>query len=192
MEDGDFYDESETYLKTDKKKDDNVFIVTDPYSQRTIKKNTARGQTAQAEDVNVEVATTYDVLGGADVYGRIVMSGGGIDEASAMDKNGTWHRATGTEEKVDISISAEKGTIIHSHPFTEGQDNSYSTPQEAGRKIVDGDIYVFKAFDQNIIVGKSAGRNDPVLDRINRIPTMSFFNNNGSDTPCLVCPLKVL
>jgi hypothetical protein len=183
---GDFMDENGNKLGTDGKKDDNVFIVTDYYSKQKIRENDKKGQTTQAEDVNVRVSTTYDILKEAvDNYCKGIMNGGKTEEASAMDNDGNWHRTTGNESSVNIPISTGKVTI-HFHPLTEGTDGSYSSPKDPSGIIVNGkygDVDVFKGFSQNIITGKDAGRYDSVLGRTNRIPTMSFYSNNGSKKP---------
>ena len=152
MEDGEFRNWRGNYLGNDGKIDNNVFIVGDKSSIKTIKANEKKGATTQASDVKVDVSTNKTVLIEAlSVYNRTVNNGGLDEETSAFDTDGYVYRTTGTGGKAQMGI-ASGDVSIHSHPLGETTTSYLGVPNVPGPDDVD----VFKGFNLNIIVGDFA------------------------------------
>ncbi len=189
---GDFYDQWGRKIGSDGQTDNNVFIVSDQNSQNKIKENKRNHGYTNAEDVNVDVATTYDVLNEvSDVYERTVKNGGYNEEASALPSNGgstDWERKSGVNEH-SVEVPLPQGDVlIHSH--TLRKRNPRNPCDYASPKVISGaDQTHFKNFKLNIVVGDDGG--DCVGGVWSgRKATVSFYNSNSQNL--LNLPLDVV
>ena len=169
MADGNFHDWNGKYLGNDGKIDDNIFIVSDSKSTRTIKNNEKSGKTTDASDVNADLSTTRTVLKeSVDVYNRTEENGGNNEEASSFDNNGLLTKYPTGTDKIDID---SKGDVsIHSHILNDLPNGNISTTNPSSE---DRDL---TGYNLNIIVGKS--NCNPNIPGCLRTPEASFYNNN--------------
>jgi len=189
---GDFYDQWGRKIGSDGHADDIVFIVSDQNSQNQIKENRRNHGYTNADDVKVDVATTYDVLReAADVYERTVRNGGYNEEASALPTNGSpndWAKQSGVNEH-SVEVPLPQGDVfIHSHTLRKRNPQNpcdYATPKVISKK----DITHFNDFKLNIVVGDDGG--DCIGGVLQgRIATVSFYDSNSKNL--LNLPLTVV
>jgi RHS repeat-associated protein len=178
MEDGNFHDWSGKYLGNDGKKDNNVFIVRDKSSIKTIKSNEKSGGTTQSSDVKVDISTNKEVLAeSVDVYDRTVKNGGNDEETSAFDNNGNIHRTTGKGTTAKLGIS--EGTVsIHSHSLGDS-DNGLKHLGVPDVPSDDYDLPAFKGFKLNIIVGDFAAERNLNGYFLPRTSGAVFYDSNA-------------
>jgi len=155
---GEYRDEYGKYLGWDGKKDDNIFIVEDSKSIKTIKQNDKAGKTTDASSVKIKLETTLTELRESmNVLNRTIDNGGFREEVSVVTPDGKIHRGepgpvtmSGTATVGTPIVPGNNNTLIHSHPTGERSDGFIWTPDKAGPN----DPSVFSNYERNIIVGK--------------------------------------
>jgi hypothetical protein len=144
-------------LGWDGKDDDNVFIVEDTKSTRTITKNEKAGNTTDASKVKIELMTNLTELQESlNVLGRVINNGGFREESSVVTPDRqitvgvTGPLVTeGVATGVLPFVPGKNNTSIHGH-LTGETAKSRWVPDKLGPE----DPNTFKDFQLNIVVGK--------------------------------------
>ena len=180
---GDFFDQYGRYLGHDGINDNNVYIISDYYSQTYIKDRHRNKQTTNVNDKNIKVKqiTQYKYLQKAyEIYCKGVNNRGSGEIGGAYDENGLWVEGMSFPDHIELPIT-EGSVTIHIHPWNRGSElygdlSSHDMPSDA-------DLNAFKCFHQNIIVGMSKGEYTPNIGFTNRKAGISFYNNTTGNKP---------
>ena len=154
---GEYRDEYGKYLGWDGKKDDNIFIVEDSKSIKTIKQNDKAGKTTDASSVKIKLETTLTELRESmNVLTRTIDNGGFREEVSVVTPDGKIHRGepgpvtmSGTATVGTPIVPGNNNTLIHSHPTGETA-KGWWLPTDPGPN----DPSIFSNYQRNIVVGK--------------------------------------
>ena len=156
---GDYYDWHGKYLGWDGKIDDNIFIVEDRKSIKTIKQNEKIGKTTDANSVKIDLITNVaELRESSHVLYRTIENGGFREEVSVITPNRQIHRGeagqfttSGIATVNTPVVSGKNNTLIHSH-LTGETDKGWWLPNELGPF----DPSAFSKYQLNIVVGKFA------------------------------------
>ena len=178
---GDFFDQYGRYLGHDGINDNNVYIISDYYSQTYIKDRHRNKQTTNVNDKNIKVKqiTQYKYLKKAyDIYCKGVNNRGNTEIGGAYDENDEWIDGTGYSDHVELPITHGCASI-HLHPWNiaESIEGQLATHDKPSKK----DLSSFQGFHQNIIVGMSEGEYNQFAGFTGRKPWISFYDCTMSE-----------